>query len=120
MADAGLKEVCAQGLTLKFGRAENDPLVHCSGRLTSENAPVLKTHVRAMIPEAKVIILNLSDVAYMDSSGLGTVVGLYVSARTRGCQLQLVNLSPRVREMLGLANLLSAFEACGQYGTRIP
>jgi len=117
---AGAGEVCVQGLTLRFAQADGDPMVHCSGRLTSENAGLLKSHVREMIPGKKVVILNLSEVAYMDSSGLGTVVGLYISAKTRGCHLQLVNLSPRVRQMLGLSNLLSAFEACGQYGARIP
>jgi anti-anti-sigma factor len=114
------REICGPGLKLRITYAEDDPVVDCIGRLTSENTALLKSHVREMIPQRKVIILNLNEVTYMDSSGLGTVVGLYVSAKTRGCHLQLVNLSKRVRELLGLTDLLSAFETCGRYGTRMP
>ncbi len=91
-------------------------VVKCSGRLTAENSAALKSHVRGMIPNEKRIVLDLSDLAAMDSSGLGTVVGLYVSARRAKCELQLVNLSKKVRELLGLSNLLSVFEDCGKYG----
>jgi anti-sigma B factor antagonist len=91
-------------------------VVKCSGRLTAENSGALKSHVRSMIPNEKRIVLDLSDLAAMDSSGLGTVVGLYVSARHAKSELQLVNLSKKVRELLGLSNLLSVFEDCGKYG----
>jgi anti-sigma B factor antagonist len=91
-------------------------VVKCSGRLTAENSGTLKSHVRGMIPAEKRIVLDLSDLAAMDSSGLGTVVGLYVSARHAKCELQLVNFSKRVRELLGLSNLLGVFEDCGKYG----
>ena len=91
-------------------------IVKCSGRLTAENSGVLKSHIRGMIPNAKQIVLDLSDLVSMDSSGLGTVVGLYVSARRAKCELRLVNLSKKVRELLGLSNLLGVFEDCGKYG----
>jgi anti-sigma B factor antagonist len=91
-------------------------VVKCAGRLTAENSGALKSHVRGMIPTEKRIVLDLSDLTAMDSSGLGTVVGLYVSARHAKCEFQLVNLSKRVRELLGLSNLLGVFEDCGKYG----
>ena len=47
-------------------------------------------------------------------------MGLYVSARSAKCELRLINLNKQVRELLGLTNLLSMFEACGQYLTKIP
>jgi anti-sigma B factor antagonist len=56
----------------------------------------------------------------MDSAGLGTIVALYVSARRADCDLRLINFNKRVRELLGMTNLLSIFEACGQYFTRMP
>jgi anti-anti-sigma factor len=56
----------------------------------------------------------------MDSSGLGTIVALYISAKNAGSTLELINLSPRIRELFGLTNLLSVFETCGRYGTRLP
>jgi anti-anti-sigma regulatory factor len=51
----------------------------------------------------------------MDSSGLGGVVSVYISARKAGCPFQLINLSTRVRELLGLTNLLAVFETTGRY-----
>src|ERR1041385_1560125 len=91
-------------------------IVKCSGRLTSESAPTLKTLVKSMIPVEKQIVLDLTDLAGMDSSGIGAVGGLYVSARKAKFEFQLVNLSKKVRELLGLTNLLGVFEDCGKYG----
>jgi anti-anti-sigma factor len=56
----------------------------------------------------------------MDSSGLGAIVGLYISSKRANCELQLINLSPRVRELLSMSNLVSLFEGCGRYGARLP
>ena len=56
------------------------------------------------------IVLDLTDVSYLDSSGLGTLVGLKVSVLREGyCILELVNLSPRVKELLRLSNLTNLF-----------
>ena len=110
------KEISAGNLELAISADANGVIVKCAGRLTSENAAVLKAQVREMIPNEKRITLDLSDLAGMDSSGLGTIVGLYVSARHAKCELQLVNLSKKVRELLGLSNLLGVFEDYGKYG----
>jgi anti-anti-sigma factor len=56
----------------------------------------------------------------MDSMGLGTIIRLYVSAKSAGCDLQLINLSKRIRELLGLTNLLSVFSMCGEHTIRLP
>ena len=53
--------------------------------------------------------LDLTDVSYMDSSGLGAMVGLYVSAKTAKSQLKLINLSPRVKELFSLTRLGDVF-----------
>jgi len=52
----------------------------------------------------------------MDSSGLGAVVTLHVSARTRGCRLEVVNASNQILEMFSMTNVLSLFEATGRCG----
>lgn len=84
----------------------------CHGRMVSETAAQLKEAVKPLIPKGGRIILNLTDVAYMDSSGLGTLVGLKVSALKEGyCKLELVNLSPRVKELLRLSNLAQLFSS---------
>lgn len=99
---------------------EDDVLVvECAGRLTLENAALLKAEVKGMIPSHKRIILDLGELVFMDSSGLGTLVGLYVSARNSGSRIELVNLSKPIRELLGISQLLSVFGGCGRYGMRM-
>jgi anti-sigma B factor antagonist len=99
----------------------NDAMVvRCTGRLTIETSGLLKTEVRPLLLEKHRVIIDLTDLVQMDSTGLGAVVGLYISAKRAGCELQLVNLSPRVRELFSMTNIVSLFEPCGQYGTRLP
>jgi anti-anti-sigma factor len=94
-------------------------VVECHGKLTIENAPLLKSEVREMIPNQKRIILDLKEVPLMDSSGLGTIMGLYVAARTRRCSLELINANNQIRELFGISNLLSLFEAAGRHGGKM-
>jgi anti-anti-sigma factor len=94
--------------------------VRCTGRLIAETSPLLKNEVKPLLPNKRRVILDLTELSYMDSSGLGALVGLYISAKKSSCELQLVNLSPRIRELLGVTTLLSVFEACGRHGTRMP
>jgi anti-sigma B factor antagonist len=82
----------------------------CHGRVTSETSGQLKEVVKPLIPLGGRIALDLTDVSYMDSSGLGALVGLKVSALREGyCKLELVNLSQRVKELLRLSNLTQLF-----------
>jgi anti-sigma B factor antagonist len=99
---------------------EDATVVRCTGRLTAETSPLLKTEVKALLPNKRRVILDLTELGYMDSSGLGALVAFYISAKTAKCELQLLNLSPRIRELLSLANVLSVFEECGRAGTRCP
>jgi anti-anti-sigma factor len=71
-----------------------------------------------LIPQTKRVVLDLNDVVFMDSSGLGALIGVYVTAKNARCELQLINLSKKIRDLLGMTNLLSVFESAGQYGTR--
>jgi anti-sigma B factor antagonist len=95
-------------------------IVKCNGKLTAGVTDILSAEIKRLIPDHKLIVLDLTDLAQMDSMGLGTIVRLYVSARTAGSTLELINLSKRVRELLGITNLLSVFEMCGDHGIRFP
>jgi anti-anti-sigma factor len=99
---------------------EDATVVRCTGRLTAETSPHLKTEVKGLLPNKRRLILDLSELGYMDSSGLGTLVGLYISAKGAKCEMQLLNLSPRIRELLSMTNVLSVFETCGRTGMRLP
>ena len=84
----------------------------CHGRLVSENSGQIKELVKPLIPLGGRIVLDLTDLNYLDSSGLGTLVGLKVSAVKEGyCKLELVNLSTRVKELLRLSNLTQLFSS---------
>jgi anti-anti-sigma factor len=84
----------------------------CHGRVVSETAGQLKEVVKPLIPLGGRIVLDLTNVSYVDSSGLGSLVGLKVSALREGyCSLELVNLTPRVKELLRVSNLSQLFSS---------
>ena len=86
--------------------------IKCHGKLVVENAGQIKDVVKPLIPLGGRIVLDLSDVNYVDSSGLGALLALKVSAIKQGlCILQFVNMTPRVLELLrltGVAQILSS------------
>jgi anti-anti-sigma factor len=104
---------------LRIQATPESTLVICSGKLTADVAAEFKQEIRALVPQTKRIVLDLNDVGFMDSSGLGAIIGVYVTAKKAPCELQLINLSQKVRELLGMTNMLSVFESAGQFGTRI-
>ena len=81
-------------------------LVKCHGNVVNETAGELKQLVKPMIPKCRRIVVDLTDVKYVDSSGLGTLVGLKVSAAAAAyCSLEFINFSPHVKELLQLTKL---------------
>jgi anti-sigma B factor antagonist len=90
-------------------------IAECHGKLTFENTRALKDEVREKIRSHKRIVIDMREVPLVDSSGLGAVVGLYVSGRTRGCQVEVVNASQQIRELFSMTNILSLFEPAGRH-----
>jgi anti-sigma B factor antagonist len=109
----------AATLTLDMERTGNTVVVRCHGRLVAGADDVLYSKVRQLLPDSKRIVLDLTDLTRMDSMGLGTLVRLYVSARSAGCSLELMNLGKQVRILLGTAHLLSAFTIVGEHGIKM-
>lgn len=86
--------------------------IKCHGRLVSENTAEIRELVAPLIVRGGRIVLDFTDLEYLDSSGLGALVGLKVSAINRGlCVLELVNLTPRVKKLLSITNLLQLFSS---------
>jgi anti-anti-sigma factor len=80
--------------------------VRCHGKLTSQTIGELKEAVKPLLGQGGRIVVDLGDVNYLDSSGLGGLVGLKVSAIKQGyCILELANVTPRVLELLRISNL---------------
>jgi anti-sigma B factor antagonist len=102
-------------LTFDTERKGDGMIVHCHGRLIAGVSNQLYTNVKELIPGSKRILIDLTDLTHMDSMGLGTLVRLYVSAKSAGCCLELINLGPRIRQLLGMTNLLSVLtDMCEQ------
>jgi anti-anti-sigma factor len=81
-------------------------LVKCHGDVVSETAGDLKQLIKPMIPKCRRIVLDLTDVNFVDSSGLGTLVGLKVYAGAAAyCSLEFINFSPHVKELLHTTRL---------------
>lgn len=105
--------------SLHIARNGNTAIVRCQGKLVAGLDNVLYRDVKQLLPECKRIVLDLTDLTRMDSMGLGALVRLYVSARSAGCNLELINLSKQVRMLLKTANLLSAFSTVCEYGIKL-
>jgi len=98
-----------QPFSIEIEEQTSSVLVRCQGRLTAEHANQLYKPVSELLPRYRHVVLDLGHLTRMDSMGLGAVVRLYVHAKSRGTEVQLRNLSPRIRDLLVLTNLLPIF-----------
>jgi anti-sigma B factor antagonist len=87
-------------------------IVDLSGRIAlGEGSAGLRDLVRNLVSEGnKKILLNLRDVDYIDSSGLGELVSAFTSMRSKGGELKLLNLTKRVQDLLQITKLYTVFE----------
>ncbi|MES2222273.1 MAG: STAS domain-containing protein [Acidobacteriota bacterium] len=105
--------------SLDIARNGSKAIVRCHGKLVAGLDNVFYRDVKQLLPQYKCVVLDLTDVTRMDSMGLGALVRLYVSARSAGCSLELVNLSKQVKMLLKTANLLSAFSTVCEYNIKM-
>ena len=110
----------SQHFHLNTYRVDGATVIECHGKLVSDHTPQLRNEVRNLLPAEKRIIIDMKQVQHMDSSGLGALATLYVSCRTRGCKLELINMNQATRSLLSMSNLLSLFEDAGRYGGKLP
>lgn len=86
-------------------------VVDCSGRIVfGEESELLRNVVKDLVCQNKSIVLNLEKTSYIDSGGLGTMVGLYTAVRNSGGAIKLANLTNRVGELLQVTKLMTVFE----------
>jgi anti-sigma B factor antagonist len=87
--------------------------VEAGGRLTlGAGTMALRNRMRELVQGgSRRIILNMADVTYLDSSGIGELVAAYSTVTTAGGQLKLLNLAKRVHELLNITKLYTIFEA---------
>ena len=87
-------------------------IMDCSGRITlGEGSVVLRDAVRELLSKGhKKILLNLGEVSYIDSSGIGELVSAYTTVRNQGGELKLLNLTKKVHDLLQITKLYTVFD----------
>ncbi|MGC2477905.1 MAG: STAS domain-containing protein [Candidatus Sulfotelmatobacter sp.] len=87
-------------------------VIQCNGRIVfGEESSLLRDEVKKSIADgARKIVLNLGEVNYIDSGGLGTLVALHTTAHNAGGTIKLANLTKRVGDLLQVTKLLTVFE----------
>src|SRR5437660_8303293 len=87
-------------------------IVDLSGRITlGEGSVILRDTVRELIGKSeKKILLNLGDVTYIDSSGIGELVSAFTTVRNQGGELKLLNLTKKVHDLLQITKLYTVFD----------
>src|SRR5918993_829005 len=94
-------------------RAVGDVVVlDLKGRVTmGEGDELLKDKVNSLVNQGhRKIVLNLADVPYVDSAGLGEIVRTYTTVSRQGGSLKLLNLTKRITDLLSITKLLTVFE----------
>ncbi len=87
-------------------------VIRCNGRITAgAEAESLRVHINSMFGNHKDFLLHLGDVAFIDSSGLGTVVRLLSATRRLHGDLKLCNVPPNIEKVLKITNLSTLFDA---------
>jgi anti-sigma B factor antagonist len=92
-------------LSVNTQTGPDETVIFCRGRITSNTVSSLQNAVRGLLPATKSIAIDLTDVTFMDSMGLGAIVGLYISAKRSGSRLRTVNLNARLKELFSITHL---------------
>ena len=85
-----------------------------------ESGNILRNEVQKWIKPGARIVLDLTNVTHCDSMGLGAVISLYVSSKSAGSRLELINLGQKIRQLFSMANILSLFEPAADSSCRMP
>src|SRR4051794_12821097 len=87
-------------------------ILDCSGRITlGEGSVVLRDSIRDLLAKGeKKILLNLGDVTYIDSSGIGELVSAFTAVRKEQGDLKLLNLTKKVHDLLQITKLYTVFD----------
>lgn len=100
-------------MTLKIDTRVVDEVnvVSCNGRIVfGEEATTLRDTLKRLLGSSRQLVLNLTNVTYIDSGGLGTLVGVYSTARAAGADIKLTGLGQRLRDVLQITKLVTVFE----------
>ncbi len=96
-------------------------IVDLSGRITlGEGSVILRDTIKDLLGKGqKKILLNLGDVSYIDSSGIGELVSAFTSVRNQGGELKLLHLTKKVHDLLQITKLYTVFDVKDDEATAI-
>jgi anti-sigma B factor antagonist len=98
-------------LNAKTTKVDGVFVVHLSGAIIfGEESSSLRVLVKDLLSKSSQIVLDLGDVTYIDSGGLGTLASVYVSARKIGGDIRLARVGRRANEVLQITKLVTLFE----------
>ncbi len=110
-------------MTMKASTRQMDGItvVDLSGRITlGEGSVILRDTIRDLVGKGnKKILLNLGDVTYIDSSGIGELVSAFTTVRNQGGELKLLNLTKKVHDLLQITKLYTVFDVKDDEATAI-
>ena len=100
-------------LNAKVRRIGDVAIVDLSGKITlGENTGILRDELRSLLAQGtKNIILNMGEVSYVDSAGLGELVGAYTTATNQGGAVKLLNLQGKMKDLMQITKLHTIFPA---------
>jgi anti-sigma B factor antagonist len=95
---------------IKIRQADHVTLVDVSGQLTSLEGQAFRDAIQRLLRQGEInIILNLKDLEYLDSSGIGELVRNYLAVVKKGGSMKVVGLAPKVEEILKITQLYQVF-----------
>ena len=99
-------------LTIASREVDGVTVLDLNGRITlGEGSVQLREVIRDLISKgSKTILLNMGDVNYIDSSGLGELVSAYTTAKNQGASVKLLSLTKKVKDVLQLTKLYTVFD----------
>ena len=100
-------------MTITERRIGDVTLLRLGGRIVfGDGAAELRARINDLLDEARLkFLLDLRDVTYIDSFGVGVIAAKYVSVRRKGGDVKMLQLSPRSRHVMSISGLLKIFEA---------
>src|SRR6202035_5679793 len=99
-------------MKIKSRQVDGITIMDCSGRITlGEGSVTLRDMVRDLLSKGqKQILLNLGNVTYIDSSGIGELVSAFTTVKNQGVELKLLNLTRKVHDLLQITKLYTVFD----------
>lgn len=108
-------------MTLHTRQVDGVTILDLSGRIVlGEGSIQLRNSIKELVNKGqKHILLNLSDVNYIDSSGLGELVSAYTTVRNAGGELKLLGLTKKVHDLLQITKLYTVFDVKDDEATAV-